>query len=90
MTVVYKLEIATRAQHDLAKLDRTVLKIIQARLQRLAEKADEITHLPLTGQYAGLYKLRVHGKYRIIYDLQKNRQAIIVVRVGKRSDIYRD
>jgi mRNA-degrading endonuclease RelE of RelBE toxin-antitoxin system len=65
------------------------LKAVQKRLKRLIETADEIEHLGLTGQYIGLYKLRVYGKYRVIYDWQRDKE-LIVVRVGKRSDVYRE
>jgi mRNA-degrading endonuclease RelE of RelBE toxin-antitoxin system len=42
------------------------------------------------GQFAGLYKLRVYGKYRIIYDLQRETQQIVVVRIGNRGDVYKE
>jgi addiction module RelE/StbE family toxin len=46
--------------------------------------------LPLKGKLAGFYKLRVYGKYRIIYDIQRDKELIVVVRVGNRSDIYKE
>ena len=70
--------------------DKPVLKAVRDRLERLVETADQIRHLPLKGQFAGLYKLRVFGKYRVIYDLQRERQVIVIVRVGNRSDIYEE
>lgn len=88
--MAYRLEISDEARKDLAKLDKVVLQAVRKRLKRLAETADEINHLSLTGQFAGLYKLRVYGKYRIIYDLQRDKQLIVVVRVGNRSDVYRE
>lgn len=87
---MYQLEISKRAQRDMAKLDKPVLQAIRERLQKLAETADEITHLPLRGQFQGLYKLRVYGKYRVIYDLQRESQRIVIVRVGNRSDVYKE
>ena len=86
----YRLEISKSAKSDLAKLDKPVLKAVRDRLERLVETADQIRHLPLKGQFAGLYKLRVFGKYRVIYDLQRERQVIVIVRVGNRSDIYEE
>ena len=86
----YKLEISKTAQADLARLDKAVLQAVRNRLNQLAEKAHDTVHLPLKGKLAGLYKLRVFGKYRIIYDLQRDKQLIVVVRVGNRSDIYRE
>ena len=86
----YKLEISKSAQTDLAKLDKPVLQAIRNRLVKLAETADAIRRLPLKGELAGLYKLRVYGKYRIIYDLQREKQLIVIVRVGNRNDIYKE
>ncbi len=88
--MAYKLEITRAAQADLARLDRPVLDSVRKRLQRLAETADQIAHLPLKGELSGVYKLRVHGKYRVIYDLNREKQIIIVVRVGKRDEVYKD
>jgi mRNA interferase RelE/StbE len=88
--MAYRLEISKPAQNDLSKLDKKVLVAVRTRLVRLSETADEINHLPLKGPFAGLYKLRVYGKYRVIYDLQRDKQIIVVVRVGKRDDIYKE
>jgi addiction module RelE/StbE family toxin len=88
--MAYKLEISKAAQDDLAKLDRAVLVSVRKRLKRLAETADKIVHLPLKGEFAGLCKMRVHGKYRLIYDLKRDEQLIVVVRVGKRDEIYKE
>lgn len=88
--MAYKLEIGKAAQTDLAKLDKPVLLAIRQRLLVLAENAEQVRHLPLKGKLAGLYKLRVYGKYRIIYQLQREKQLIIIVRVGNRDDIYKE
>jgi mRNA interferase RelE/StbE len=88
--MVYKLEISDTARKDLAKLDKAVLQSVRDRLKKLAENAETLKHLALKGNLAGLYKLRVHGKYRVIYDLQHDKQLIVIVRFGKRSDIYKE
>lgn len=88
--MAYKLEISKPAQADLAKLDKPVLTAVKNRLNKLIENADDIKHLPLRGKLAGLYKLRVYDKYRVIYDWQREQQCIVVVRVGKRDEIYKE
>jgi mRNA interferase RelE/StbE len=88
--MAYRLEISKLAQKDLAKLDKVVLEAIRKRLKRLAETADDIAHLPLKGPLQGFYKLRVYDKYRIIYDWKREEKIIVVIRVGNRSDIYRE
>jgi mRNA interferase RelE/StbE len=86
--MAYRLEISKAAQKDLSKLDHVTLIDIRQRLERLAEDADDIRHLALKGDLSGLYKLRI-GKYRVIYDLRTDIQVIVVIRAGKRSDVYR-
>lgn len=88
--MAYRLEISKAAQTDLSKLDKPVLEAVRNRLNKLAENADDIKHLPLKGKLAGLYKLRVYDKYRVIYDLQREQRLIVVVRVGKRDQIYKE
>lgn len=82
--MAYKLEIGKEAKADLAKLDKPILLAIRQRLLVLAENAEQVRHLPLKGKLAGLYKLRV------IYDLQREKQVIVIVRVGNRDDIYKE
>jgi addiction module RelE/StbE family toxin len=88
--MTYKLEISKLAQADLSKLDKPVLEAVKNRLIKLAEGANDIKHLPLKGKLAGLYKLRVYDKYRVIYDWHREQRRIIVVRVGKRDQIYKE
>ena len=88
--MTYKLEISKAAQADLEKLDIPVLIAVRNRLNKLAENAEDIKHLPLRGPLAGFYKLRVYDKYRVIYDLQREQQRIVIVRVGKRDEIYKE
>ncbi len=89
MKVAYKLEISKEAQADLKKLDKEILEAVRNRLTRLTNTVDEIVHLPLKGEFTRLYKLRVRKNYRVIYDLNREEELIVVVQVGKRSDIYR-
>jgi len=88
--MAYRLQISQTAQDDLKKLDKSVLQAVRNRLTKLAENAERVRHLTLKGDFAGLYKLRVHGKYRIIYDLQRDKGVIVIVRVGNRDDIYKE
>lgn len=88
--MAYRLQFSKAAQDDLKKLDKLVLQAIRDRLSKLANHAEQVRHLPLKGEFSGLYKLRVHGKYRVIYDLQREKQVIVVVRVGNRNDIYKE
>lgn len=88
--MAYSVEISDAALADLRKLDKPVLLAVRNRLNKLAQNADEIRHLPLRANLTGLYKLRVYDKYRVIYDLDREQKRIVVVRVGKRDEIYKE
>jgi mRNA interferase RelE/StbE len=53
----------------------------------LATNFEATAPLELTANLAGFYKLRV-GDYRIIYDIELETQAIVIIRIGHRSEIY--
>jgi len=42
----------------------------------------------LTGQWAGMYKLRV-GDYRVVYDVSHERELITVYIVRHRREVYK-
>lgn len=86
---MYQIRILDAATRDLAKLDAPVARRIVNRVRWLAENLDEIKLEALTGDLAGLYKLRV-GDYRVVYEILHSEQAIIVHLVGHRREIYRN
>ena len=62
---VYELRMLESAARDLQKLDVQIARRILARLRWLAENFDNIRPEALTGDMAGLLKLRV-GDYCVI------------------------
>lgn len=84
----YDLRIKERASDALDALDLTVGRRVMKRIRWLANNLDDITPLPLVGDLAGLYKLRV-GDYRVIYEINRDHHAIVIQMIGHRSDIYR-
>lgn len=85
----FEIRLFREALEQLNALDRPVAQRIWDKLQWLGENAEQVRHEPLTAHFGGLYKRRV-GDYRIIYELLKNRETIIVHRVGHRAHIYDD
>lgn len=65
---MYRVRILDAATKDLARLDKPVGRCIAERINWLAVNLDKIKPLPLTGDLAGLYKLRV-GDYRVVYEI---------------------
>ena len=62
----YEVRLLPAVSRDLERLDKPVAWRIVRRLQWLAENVDATRLEALTGDLAGLYKLRV-GQYRVIY-----------------------
>jgi len=78
----YEVRILQSAAHDL------VAQRIVDRAEWLAANIGEVNPEPLSGNLAGLFKLRV-GDYRVIYEILRNESIILIHMVGHRSGIYR-
>ena len=84
--MTYSLQIKRSAAKALAKIttnDRI----------RLVEAIDRLREEPnaggvLKGEFAGLRRLRV-GSYRIIYEVIDDQLVVLVIRIGRRRDVYR-
>lgn len=60
---------------------------------RLIEAIDRLADNPgagsvLKGEFSGLRRLRV-GNYRIVCEVKAQQLVVLVVRIGRRRDIYR-
>lgn len=85
---MYQVIILPKAFDDLSALDKTVALRITDKLTWLSENFESISPLPLSANYAGFYKLRI-GDWRVIYDVDYNKQIITVHKVGHRREIYK-
>jgi mRNA interferase RelE/StbE len=83
----YEVILADRAFRALRQVDRPVARRIVNRLAWLAENAEATHHRVLTGEFNGLFRLRV-GDYRIIYALDHSQRQIHVALIGHRREIY--
>ncbi len=84
--MTYSISIKASAAKALAKIDR------EQRL-RLIEAIDKLKDNPaagsvLKGEFSGLRRIRI-GDYRIVYEAQDSQLIILVVRVGRRREVYR-
>lgn len=64
------LKFTTEARADLARLDLQLARQVFDKLHRLAENFDLLVPEPLTGDWKGVYKLRI-GDYRVLYTFDK-------------------
>ena len=79
--VDYKASVAG----DLDRLDRSAAQRILTRIEKTLGAGAEAGE-PLTGEFAGLFRIRV-GDYRVIYT--RTTAGYLVLRIGHRSDVYR-
>ncbi len=85
---MYRIRIVDAATHELSRLDKPIGCRIVERINWLAANLDVIRLEALTGDLAGLYKLRV-GDYRVIYEVLHDEQTIVIHAIGHRREIYR-
>ena len=85
---MHDLRILDAAEDDLTRLDLAVAQRIISRIQWLAEHFDEIKPELLTGTLTGFFKLR-SGDYRIIYQVRRDQNLIVIHRIGHRREVYK-
>jgi mRNA interferase RelE/StbE len=85
---VYQIRIQDSAARELAQLDKQIARRLVKRIRWLAANIEAVKPDPLSGDLAGLYKLRV-GDYRVVYEILHSEQVIVVHLIGHRREIYR-
>ena len=85
---MHRIRILDTATRELAQLDKPVGRRIVERIRWLAVNLDQIKPEALTGNLAGLYKLRA-GDYRVVYEIVHDEQTIVIHAIGHRREIYR-
>ena len=85
-----RIDYTDSAGQQLRKLDRqTARRILDYMDKRIAPLDDpRSTGKPLAGPLGEFWRYRV-GDCRVICEIQDRALLILVVRVGKRSDVYR-
>ena len=82
----YSVFILRRAQAELSSLPKETYEKLKAAIFALSENQRPRRCRKLTGREG--WRLRV-GNYRVIYAIDDKRQAVTVLHVGHRRDIYR-
>ena len=85
----YRVEYTDKAIKSLKKLDKSVLKMIKAWIEKnLVGTENPRQHgKGLTSNRSGQWQYRV-GDYRILAEIQDEKLVIILIGVGHRSQIY--
>ena len=76
-----------------ASAAKALLRIRAQDRRRLVTAIDRLAEEPhagglLKGEFAGLRRLRV-GRYRVVYEAMDDELTVLVVRIGRRRDVYR-
>ncbi len=85
---MYRLAFMPEARDDLGSLDKPVAQRVLDKLRWLADNFDALTPQPLTGEWRGLFKLRV-GDYRALYAVDRAEQRLTVLLIKHRREVYR-
>ncbi|HHT9135036.1 MAG TPA: type II toxin-antitoxin system RelE family toxin [Candidatus Avalokitesvara rifleensis] len=88
--MTYRIEFTAKARRqlkDLSKADRHAMGRIKTRIDALANNPRPPDVKKLSGTES-LYRIRV-GDYRIIYEIQDRVLVVLVVKIGRRGDVYR-
>ena len=88
MVKKYRVEFLSEAVSDLRKIDKIIAQRILNKIKWLSENFEDVVPEILTGDFKGMYKLRV-GNWRVIYGVDKEKRIIRVFMVGHRKDIYK-
>jgi len=85
---MYRICLLDAASKELAQLDKPIARRIVERIHWLAENLADANLEMLTGEFQGMFKLRV-GDHRVIYELLHDEQLIMVHMIGHRREVYR-
>jgi mRNA interferase RelE/StbE len=83
----YRVELSPSAARQLRKLDRQVLRRVQAAIELLAQDPRPPNAKRLVGG-AGEWRVRT-GDSRIVYEVRDDALIVLVLNVGHRREVYR-
>ena len=75
------------AVQDLKKIDRKIALSIISKVEKYLARDPIKLSMPLKGNFKGFFRYRI-GKFRVIYTIQENHLLILVLKVGKRVEVY--
>ena len=83
----YSITISRTALRQLRRLDPQARSRVRARIAALADEPRPSGVVKLTGEQH-TWRLRI-GDYRVLYDVDDGAQAVDVVTLGHRREVYR-
>ena len=83
----YSVRWQEKAVQDLKSVDKKSAKGLIERVKTYLSQEPISLGKPLKGVFEGLYRYRF-GDYRIIYAVNKEEGTLLILRVGKRKEVY--
>ena len=87
MVEAYTVEFLPEAHANLKRFSQPNAQRILNKINWLANNFDSLSREALTGEFKGLFKLRV-GDYRVIYSVNNKQRVIIIHLIAHRRSIY--
>ncbi len=82
----YSIGILRRAQKELAQLSKQEYQRVKEAIENLSQEPRPQGCKKLTGREG--WRIRV-GDYRVIYEIEDMQQALTIIHVGHRRDVYK-
>jgi len=86
--LAYRVKWHEKAVEDLKDVDKKGAKGLIERVKEYLPQDPISLGKPLHGEFKGLYRYR-YGKYRVLYTIDRKEDIIVILRVGKRKEIYK-
>lgn len=84
----FEVVLTPEAQSDIGSLDAPVQMRILNRIEWMGQNAELLRHQALEGkEWTGCFRYRV-GDYRIIYEMDRRAEKLVVLKVGHRREVY--
>ena len=83
----YTIIFTESAKKDLKKIDRSISKIIEKKIEQLTLHNDRLDIKKLVG-FKATYRLRIND-YRVIYEIKNDEIVILVIAIQHRKDVYK-
>ena len=85
--MAYQVKWREKAVEDLRDVEKRGAKGLIERVKEYLPQNPISLGKPLRGEFRGLYRYR-YGRYRVLYTIDRKENTILILRVGKRKEIY--
>ena len=88
ISLTYDVKWHEKAVEDLRSVDKKTARGIVERVKSYLSRNPLSLGKPLKGIFKGLYRYRF-GDHRVIYAIDHKEKMVLILRVGRRKEIYR-